>query len=59
MNVCPEWLCGVVMRAQSVHEMTHGGGKRREEEWGGCGGARWKDMGEGQKGEDKEGRKER
>lgn len=37
MNVCPEWLCGVVMGAQSVHEMTHGGGKRREEKGGGVG----------------------
>lgn len=35
MNVCPEWLCGVVRGAQSVHEMTHGGRRREEDEWKG------------------------
>lgn len=50
MNVCPEWLCGVVRGAQRARNDSRwkekGGVAARE-------GARWKDEREGHKGEEK------
>lgn len=55
MNVCPEWLCGVVRgaeRAQYDSWWKEKGGR-----W--WGGARWKDEGEGQRGMKREGSQRR